>query len=146
MATKEELLRLQRHPELFSSKDVEEGFWRNVRLMCNNLMKSVISGQEARDDAHEMLQATWVKIEEDMRTPRKDMERKPWEQFLHNRAPGAEADLSMLAEEGSVQIIPMAGLRIIMEFAKEHKAIIRDIVAVSNLHSMASSVMLYEYT
>ena len=30
----------------------------------------------------------------------------PWEQLLHDRAPGAEADLSMLAEEGSVQIIP----------------------------------------
>ena len=89
MATKVELLRLQRNPGLFPSKDMEEGFWYNVRLSCKSLVKNVILGQEARDRAHEILQAAWVEIEEDKRTPRRDMQRKPWEQFLHKRAPGA---------------------------------------------------------
>ena len=144
LATKGELLRLQRHPELFPSKDVREEFWHIIQLTCNSSVKSVIPGQEARDHAHEMLQAAWVDIEEDMRTPRRDMQRKPWEQFLHNRAPGAEADLSMFAEEGSLQIIPMAAARILMANVEEHKAIIRDIEAVSIIQLMVNTIKLYE--
>ncbi len=131
LATKEELSRLQRHPELFPSKDTREEFWRNVWLTCYSSVTSVILEQETRDHAHKMFQADWVEIKEDLRTPRRDMQRKPWEQFLHNRAPGAEADLSMFSEEGSLQIIPMAACRIIMAHVQEYRAIIRDIEAVS---------------
>ena len=146
MATKEELSRLQSHPELFSSKELREEFWHNVRLTCNSSVKFLIPGQEIRDHAHEMLQAAWVDIEEDVRTPRRDRQRKPWEQFLHNRAPGAEADLSMFAEEGSVQIIPMAATRILVATMHEHKAVIHDIETVSVIHLMVSSIMLYDDT
>lgn len=131
MDTKEELSRLQRHPELFPSKDIREEFWDAVERMLNHWVESVIPEQEARDQAHGTLQSAMVEYQEDMRTPRRDMRRKPWEQFLHNRAPGAEADLSEFAEEGSVQIIPMAAARILMMALDEHKAIIRDIEAVS---------------
>ena len=131
MATQGELSRLQRHPELFSSKDIKECFWYNVRFTCNELVKDIILGQEARDHAHEMFRAAWVEIEENRRTPRRDMQRKPWEQFLHNRAPGVEADLSMFPKEGSVQIVPMAAARILMANIEEHRAIISDIEAVS---------------
>nr|QEL51142.1 MAT auxiliary protein 1 [Letharia aff. columbiana 'rugosa'] len=129
MATKSELSRLQKHPELFPSQDIREKFWHSVRLKCNESVKFVISEQEARDHAHEMFQAVSVEVEENTRTPGRDMQRTPWEQFLHNRAPGAEADLSIFAEEGSVQIIPMAAARILMATLEEHAAIIRDIEA-----------------
>lgn len=146
MTTKGELLRLQRHPELFPSKQIREKFWHTVSITCNSLVKVIIPGQEARDHAHKVFQAAWVEIEEDMRTPRRDMQRTPWEQFLHNRAPGAEADLSMYAKEGSVQIVPMAGARILFSTIKEQRAIIHDIEAVSAIHLVISSILLYEDT
>ena len=143
MATKVELSRLRRHPELFPSKDTRERFWRNVWLTCNHSVTSVILGQEARDHAHKMFEAAWVKFEEEVCNPRNDVQRKPWEQFLHNRAPGAEADLSMFSEEGSIQIIPMAAARILMAYNEEHRAIIRDIEAVSILHLIFTIILLY---
>ena len=143
-ATKVELLRLQRNPGLFPSKDTEEKFWCNVRHSCSSLVKNVLLGQESRDHAHEILQAAWVEIEEDKRTPRRDMQRKPWEQFLHNRAPGAEADLSMFPKEGSVQLIPMAASRILMANIEEHRAIIRDIEAVSIIQVLVIRVAMCE--
>ena len=73
MATRGELSRLQRHPELFPSKDIRKEFWRKVHYLCN--FKSVILKQEARDHAHRMLQAARVEVEEDMRSPGKDMQR-----------------------------------------------------------------------
>lgn len=129
MATKTELSRLRRHPELFSSKYIREEFWHSIGFECNLSVNSVILEQEARDHAHRMLQAARVEVEEDMRTPGRDTQRKPWEQYLHNRAPGTEADLSMFAEEGCLQIIPMAAARILMVTIEEHRAIIRDIEA-----------------
>ena len=144
MVTKGELLRLQRHPELFPSEDIREKFWHNVRITCNSLVKNIMPGQEARDHEHEMFQAAWVEIEEDKRTPRRDMQRTPWEQFLHNRGPGAGADLSVFAKEGSVQIMPMAAAKILFSNLEEHRAIIRDIAAVSLIHLVVSSIMLYE--
>lgn len=134
MATKRELSRLQRHPELFPSKDIREEFWHGVAFECNLAVNNVIPEQEARDHAHKMLQAASLDDEEDKRTPRRDVERKPWEQFLHNRAPGIEADLSMFAEEGSLQIIPLAGARILMATIIEQRDIIRDIEAVSTVY------------
>ena len=130
-ATHGELSRLQRHPELFPSKDIREEFWHKVSLTCNHSVESVILEQEARDHAHKMFEAAKLESEEDLRTPGRDMQRKPWEQFLHNRAPGANADLSMFAEDGSVQIIPMAAARILMATIGEHVEIVRDIEAVS---------------
>ena len=141
MATKGELSRLQRHPELFASRDIRKNFWYNVRLTCKSLLKDVIPGQEARDHAHEIFQAAWVEIEEDKHTPRRDMQRKPWEQYLHNRAPGVEADLSVFPKEGSVQIVPMAASRILMANLEEQRAIIRDIEAVSLIQLFVSSIV-----
>ena len=54
MVTKGELLRLQRHPELFPSEDIREKFWHNVRITCNSLVKNIMPGQEARDHEHEI--------------------------------------------------------------------------------------------
>ena len=130
-ATEEELSRLQRHPELFSSKNIREKFWRNVQLVCNRSVKTVILKQEARDRTHDVFEAAGLESEENVRIPGRDVQRKSWEQFLHGRAPGTEADLSMFAEEGSVQLLPHAGLRILGANLDEHTAIVLDIEAVS---------------
>lgn len=130
-ATKEELSRLQRHPELFPNKDIRKQFWHKIWKLCNLSLKSVISGQEARDHMRNEIQVAMMESEEDRLIPGRDTQRKPWEQFLHNRAPGIAADLSMFAEEGSIQVIPMAAARILLANIDEHKAIVRDIEAVS---------------
>ena len=143
MATKEELSRLRRHPELFPDKDTREKFWGDVGKKCNKSLNFVLPKQKAREHAHKMFEATIVNTAE-MRTPEKDMQRGPWEQFLHNRAPGTDANLSMFAEEGTVQIIPMAASRMLMTYVREHQAIIRDIDAVSTLHLVISAIFLDE--
>ena len=130
-ATEEELSRLQRHPELFSSRHVKENFWRNVQDVCNRSFKKVILKQEARDRTHNVFEAAGLESEENVRIPGRDVQRKSWEQFLHDRAPGTEADLSVFAEEGSVQVLPHAGLRILGANLDEHTAIVLDIEAVS---------------
>lgn len=146
MATKEELSRLQRHPELFPNRNIRVKFWRYIWHMCHHqLVESVISKQEARDHQHRMIEAARVETEEDMRIPGRDLQRKPWEQFLHNRAPGTEADFSMFAEEGSIQIIPNAAARILVANISEYRNIIRDIEAVSTLHLVVSCTMPYDY-
>lgn len=138
MATYGELSRLQSHPELFPSEDIREEFWEEVLIKCNRL-NSVILRQKGRDDAHKIFRAGWLDFKADMRTPGWDMQRKPWEQFFHNRAPGADADLSTFAEEGSLQIIPLAAARILIANIDEHKAIVRDIEAVSTLHLVVTA-------
>ena len=142
MATKEELSRLQRHPELFPNKDIRKQFWYKISQSCNLSLNFVISEQEARDHMRETVQVARMESEEDRLTPGRDAQRKPWEQFLHNRAPGIAADLSMFAEEGSIQVIPMAAARILLANIDEHKAIVRDIEAVSTLHLVVGSIML----
>ena len=132
MATLEELSRLQRHPELFLSKDIQEEFWQSIA--CHQSLNYIRQRQEARDHAHRTLQATKVEFDEETRAPGRDMQRKPWEQFFHNRGPGTAADLSMFPEDGSAQIIPMAAARILMANLDEHKAIVLDIEAVSTLN------------
>ncbi len=144
VATKKELRRLQRHPELFPNRDIREEFWHGICEACNMSMNTITSKQEARDHVHRMFEAAWLEIEEEKRAPGKDVQRKPWEQFLHNRAPGTEADLSMFPEEGSVQIIPHAAIRILVNNFDEQKAIIQEIEAVSTLHIGSSITLLYE--
>lgn len=136
-ATTKELSRLQNHPELFPNEDIREEFWEAFPLQSR-----ILEEQEASDHAHRMLQAAMVEDQEDMLTPGRDMQRKPWEQFLHNRAPGTEADLSMFPEEGSVQIIPMPASRVMITHLEEHRAIIRNIEAVSTSQSVFSGNML----
>ena len=144
MVIKKELSRLQRHPELFPNKDIRKNFWYEVQQECNFLLSSVIPGQEARDHERKAVQAAEIESEEDRLIPGRDRQRKPWEQFLHNRAPGCEVNLSMFTEGGSLQIIPMAAARILVEHIDEHKAAVRDIEAVSSLQLEFSSTMLHK--
>lgn len=143
MATKEELSRLQRHPGLFPNDNIRVEFWRSVWQTCNELVESIIPKQEARDHQHKMIQAAKAETEEDVRIPGRDVQRKPWEQFLHNRAPGTEADLSIFAEDGSLQIVPMAATRLLMTNICEYRDIIHDIEAVSTLHLVVSTIPPY---
>lgn len=144
MVVKKELSRLQKHPELFPNKDIQKAFWYIVQKECNFTLNSVIPGQDVRDHELKAIQTAAIESEEDRLIPGRDRQRKPWEQFFHNRAPGTEANLSMFPEGGSLQIIPMAAARILVAHIDEHKAAVRDVEAVSSLHPEVSSIMLYK--
>lgn len=131
LATKNEVSHLQKHSEVFPSKAVAEEFWQKVSDLCDDVAEYIIPSLQDREEETEDLQALGVKIERDTYLPVRDMQRKPWEQYLHNMAPGVNVDLSYHGNEGSIQIFPMAAVRIVMGMMEETRAIISDIENVS---------------
>jgi len=93
MATKDKLSHLQKHPEVFPSKDVAEEFWQEVYDLCDGIVKHIIPSLQDREEEIENIQALGVEIERDAYLPVRDLQRKPWEQYLHNMAPGVKVDL-----------------------------------------------------
>lgn len=65
--------------------------------------------------------------------PVRDLQRKPWEQYLHDRAPGIGVDLSAQGNGGSVQMFPMAAVRIVRSMVDQNRTIIAGIESVSSL-------------
>ena len=131
MSIKGELSRLQEHPDLFPSREVEEEFWQNIYSLCDFTVKDIITNQLTRLRLMKKVQAEAAEDEINAVAPKRDAQREPWEQYLHNRAPGVEVDLSAQGERGSIQIFPMPGVRVVMGMAEEKRAIISDIESVS---------------
>ena len=131
MNTKEELLRLQQSPELFPSREVEEDFWGEVQECYDLIVDRSIPARKAHREGIRLLREDVVDYWQTLMLPTRDAQRKPWEQFLHNGAPGSGADLSRFVNDGSIQILPMAASRIMLAMLIEHKSIIRDIGEVS---------------
>lgn len=130
MITMEELSRLQNNPELFSNKHVEVSFWEEVFDECDHFVKQTLPALKGRDEERRSLYAEEMKREQDRQLPARDLQRKPWEQFLNNRAAGSGADFSQLEEGGSIQLIPMASVRIVMNMLEECRAAAQDIEEV----------------
>ena len=130
-STQKELLRLQQRPELFASKDTEEAFWCEVEECCRLIVEGSIPAIEAGDEAVKLFRESVAKYWQDLVRPARDEQRKPWEQFLHNGAPGSGADLSQHGEDGSVQVLPMAATRIILAMLVEYNTIAQALDAVS---------------
>lgn len=128
-ATILELSRLGKHPELFPTKDMGKVFWQDVHRLSDHALESIIPLHEAHAKDFGDLRA--VTVDELTLLPKRDIKRTPWEQYLHNRAPGIEVDLSAQGEGGSVQLFPMAAARIAMAMFEENRAIIADIESVS---------------
>jgi len=141
MVTKKELSRLQKHPELFRTKGVEEDFWDEIFRICDHVVEKIMSGAKGQYEDEEDLYAKAVEMMNDEVLPRRDIQRKPWEQFLNNRAPGSGADLSQFREGGSVQLMPMASVRIVLELQDETAAAAEDIEAVCILPLPLSGMM-----
>ena len=130
-STRKELLRLQQEPELFASKAVEEDFWCEVEKCCKLMVERSIPAIEARDEAMKLFRESVAEHWQDFVLPARDEQRKPWEQFLHNGAPGSGADVSQHGEDGSIQILPMAASRIMIAMLVEYNTIVQALDAVS---------------
>ena len=130
-STRKELLRLQQEPELFVSKAAEEGFWCEVEKCCKLMVERSIPAIEARDDARKLFRESVAEHWQDFLLPARDEQRTPWEQFLHNGAPGSGADVSQHGADGSIQILPMAASRIMIAMLVEYNTIVQALDAVS---------------
>ena len=135
-----ELERLQKHPELFPSEEAEQVFWRRLKNALEKIIqiRSILCEDEKKDseflsdDAKEMLADI---------LPSRSESRKPWEQFLHNRAPGAGVDLSDMGSNGSIQILPMGALRLLHGMKEANTSIIRGIEAVCSAMSAGEMIL-----
>lgn len=130
-STRKELLRLQQEPALFVSKAAEEDFWCEVEKCCKLMVERSIPAIEARDEARKLFRESVAEYWHDFVLPARDEQRKPWEQFLHNGAPGSGADVSQHGEGGSIQILPMAASRIMIAMLVEYNTLTRALDAVS---------------
>jgi len=128
--TEEQLWRLQSHPELFPTEDIEKDFWGEVFLMCDHLVRKTLTAPKGKNKAARRLRALDVKEEQKRTIPARDIQRKPWEQFLNNKAPGSGADLSQFGEAGSIQLMPMSSVKIVMGLLDECRAAVTDIEEV----------------
>ena len=131
-STRKELLRLQQGPELFANKDAEQDFWCEVEECCELMVERSIPAIEARDEATKLFRESVAKYWQDLVLPARDEQRKPWEQFLHNGAPGSGADLSQHGGDGSIQVLPMAASRIMIAMLVEYNTIVQALDAVSS--------------
>ena len=125
-----ELSYLQEHPEIFPYKNTEEWFWQAVYKLCSDIEYDFLPVQEVYEDTMLDLYITACEDKVDKALPARDHRRRPWEQFLHNRAPGMNADLSTYGGGGSVQILPMPAIKIASRMREENMTIISDIESV----------------
>ena len=124
-----ELQRLQDHPELFPGVEVMQKFWRRLDDALASITQAQLLIHE-RGTRHAALVSEDDKLMNAEKMPRRDVSRKPWEQYLHNRAPGVNVDLSDMGSDGSVQILPMGALRLLHTMKEANESIIRGIEAV----------------
>ena len=130
MQTEAELLRLQQHPELFPNDENREEFWRHVHSVSSALAAKGSKAALAHDNEHKALRTSIAESHQAGLLPTRDPSRHSWEQFLHNKAPGSGVDPSTMASEGSTQILPHAGYRIVLKMNDENNSIIEAIEAV----------------
>jgi hypothetical protein len=131
MANKDKMSYLLHHSSDFPTKEIEEDFWQEVYDLCDGIVEHIIPSLQSRDEDTNYVETLGVENEHDTYAPVRDLQRKPWEQYLHHKAPGVKINLSAHGDEGSIQVFPMAAVRIVMGMVEETKAIISDIESVS---------------
>ncbi len=128
-ATKVELKRLKKHPELYPNKTIEQDFLRCVRRSCGGMPKVVQAHKvikRARKDWSKFLD----KYNQEKVLPNRDEHRTLWQQFLHDQAPGRGARRSAKTGEGCVYLVPEGGIRFLKAMHGECRSIVRHMQAV----------------
>ena len=122
--------RLRENPKLFPSQRISSNFWAGVKTALNDTMKLSVGFRQL----NLRYKTIFARLEHEDRLDhtrlRRDQSRKPWEQFLHNNAPGSGVDLRDMEQGGSIQILPMAALRLLHTVKENQTAIIRAMEAV----------------
>lgn len=134
--TSPELDRLQEHPELFPSKTMEENFYYDVSIICDLLLNLTTTTDDAFGFMSELDRLSESRFKEVL-FPAQDERRKPWQQFLHNNAPGSGIHASRmthcLAIDGMkiTQALPMSVAKFLEGIKLERDKIRKELGLVS---------------
>lgn len=125
--------RLNQHPELFESKMMREAFRHDIMLIMK-YMKYKTTGEEDIQKLRTDITSSAEKEFQRKVLPSQDEHRRPWQQFLHNNAPGSGVDLSNTPDNAVIRVLPKAAMRILDSWHKDF----------SNTHREVSPLLRYE--
>lgn len=140
-----ELERLHEHPELFPSKNMEENFHYDVSIICDLLLNVAIpNGDDALASEMDLDRALGERTSEIL-CPARDERRKPWQQYLHNNAPGSGIHPSRMTHRLAIpgmkttQAVPLSVAKFLEGFKQDREAILREFGLVSFAPMMHTS-------
>lgn len=130
--TKIEIERLHNNPVLFPSKHIKDAFDHDIGVIFGGALKyNGPEGEETREKEKQQLLKTVLQTSRDPSFAEQDPDRKPWQQYLHDRAPGAGLDQSVMVDGQINQVVPHAALRILENWTLEYLQIYKGIKRVS---------------
>lgn len=125
-----ELERLLQNPALFPNEVSREWFFDELETTASHLQKAITMIERFRKGQQNFLEARAEGYEE-ARLPLRDEGLKPWQQFLSKNAPACHLTPQLIVSPGAAQIIPMPGVRILLDMINGAKQIYREIENVS---------------
>lgn len=126
----DEIDRLDKNPELFPSEELRQNFFRFVHQIFQAWNAALTELKSAEMDHLELIDEA-VTAEEQVTRYAYTAGRKPWQQFLHNRAPGSGVHAYEMNPGGSTQIIPMGFSKLLRSWKNESEEVSKKIVTVS---------------
>ena len=127
-----EIDRLDKHPELFPSETMRHkffGFVYKIFRKWNKRFDEIKASKKLRDDGMKRYHE-WKRQQYRCAYT---ANRNPWQQYLHNKAPGSGYNPGGMKREGSTQILPMGAARLFDSHVREYKEAREQIEAVSAL-------------
>ena len=128
--TTTEIDRLIKNPALFPDDNIREEFFSELRGITARLQKAVEIFENFHEDEDDFLELRAQTYEND-RLPLKDGQLKPWQQFLSKNAPGVHLSPQLVVSVGATQVVPMPGVRILLDMINGAMDIYKDIEKVS---------------
>lgn len=129
-STTTELERLLQNPALFPDETSREWFFGELESTASHLQKAIRMIERFRQGQQNFLEARAEGYEE-ARLPLRDGGLKPWQQFLSKNAPACQLTPQLIVNPGAAQIIPMPGVRILLDMINGAKEIYKEIQKVS---------------
>jgi len=129
-STTTELERLLRNPALFPNETSREWFFDELETTASHLQKAIKMMERFHKGQQNFLE-TRAEGYEEARLPLRDEGLKPWQQFLSKNAPACQLTPQLIVNPGAAQIIPMPGVRILLDMINGAKEIYREIENVS---------------
>lgn len=126
----DEIDRLDKNPELFPSEELRQNFFRFVHQIFQG-WNAAFTKLKTAGIEHLNLIADAVTDEEKVTRFAYTAGRKPWQQFLHNRAPGSGVHAYQMNPGGSTQVIPMGLSKLLRSWRNESEKVSEKIITVS---------------
>lgn len=128
-ATSVELKRLQKHPELYPNTTAQQDFLRLVRKACKGIAIT-LQGRKAWKRVQKVYRRFLEDCNEAVVLPNRDEHRTPWQQFLHNQAPGSGVGGSQTTGSGCAYLFPPGGVRLVFMMYLSCQSTVHEIRAV----------------